>query len=125
MTTTTDYDVLVAGAGPIGLMLAAELALAGVRVLVTERRDEPDTAVKAEGVNTASAAALERRGLLPAVEAVLRRLFPDAPKPVAAQLRPFAGHFGGIQVPAAPVDMEDPTLRDRGQAECRYQRPRP
>ena len=47
---------------------------------------------------------------------MLRQLFPDAPKPVAAQLRPFAGHFGGIQVPAAPVDMENPTLRDRGQA---------
>ena len=114
--SVTDYDVLVAGAGPIGLMLATELQLAGARVLVVERREEIDTAVKAEGINIAAAEALERRGLLPAVEAVLRRLFPDAPKAVAAQHRPFVGHFGGIQVPAAPVDLEDPILRDRRQA---------
>ncbi|MGH3639358.1 MAG: FAD-dependent oxidoreductase, partial [Mycobacterium sp.] len=64
---SSTYDVLVAGAGPVGLMLATELQLAGARVLVVERRDELDTAVKAEGLNTASAEILERRGLLPAV----------------------------------------------------------
>ena len=47
MTTEMDYDVLVAGAGPVGLTLALELRLAGVRVLVVERRTEPDTAGKA------------------------------------------------------------------------------
>src|SRR5689334_5795214 len=77
-TGRTDYDVLVAGAGPVGLMLATELQLAGARVLVVERREELDTAVKAGAINTASAEAFERRGLLPALEAVLRRLFPDA-----------------------------------------------
>ncbi|WP_019932170.1 FAD-dependent monooxygenase [Nocardia sp. BMG111209] len=101
-TTRTDYDVLVAGAGPVGLMLAAELRLAGVRVLVVERRREPDTAVKAGGINTASAAALDRRGLLSALE------------PAAARRPAFAGHFGGILVPADPVDRDDPLLRGRG-----------
>jgi 2-polyprenyl-6-methoxyphenol hydroxylase-like FAD-dependent oxidoreductase len=110
-----DYDVLVAGAGPVGLMLATELQLAGARVLVVERREELDTAIKAGAVNTASAEAFERRGLLPALEAVLGRLFPDAPK--AAGLRPpSAGHFGGIQVPAGPVDEGDPSLCGRGAA---------
>jgi 2-polyprenyl-6-methoxyphenol hydroxylase-like FAD-dependent oxidoreductase len=115
-TSRMDYDVLVAGAGPVGLMLATELQLAGARVLVVERRVELDTAVKAGAINTASAEAFDRRGLLPALEAVLRRLFPDAPKAAGLRRPPFAGHFGGIQVPADPVDEEDPSLRDRGHA---------
>ena len=104
-----NHDVLIAGAGPIGLMLATELQLTGVRVLVVERRDEPETVVKAEGINTASIEALARRGLLPAVEAVVERR-------AQAHYAPFAGHFGGIQVPAAPVDRDDPLLRNRGQS---------
>ncbi|HEY5019272.1 MAG TPA: FAD-dependent monooxygenase [Streptosporangiaceae bacterium] len=64
LTTEIDYDVLLAGAGPVGLMLATELRLAGVRVLVVERRTEPDTAGKAGAINTAAAEAFERRGLL-------------------------------------------------------------
>ena len=117
--SNTHYDVLIAGAGPIGLMLATELQLTGVRVLVVERRDEPDTVIKAEGINTASIEALDRRGLLPAVEAVVRRLFPEPPTTAGAargHYAPFAGHFGGIQIPAAPVDRDDPLLRNRGEA---------
>ncbi|WP_460356388.1 FAD-dependent monooxygenase [Actinoallomurus acanthiterrae] len=106
-----DHDVLVVGAGPVGLMLATELRLAGARVLVVERREELDTAVKAGAINIASAEAFERRGLLPALEAVVRRLYPDAPGSGRA---PSVGHFGGIQVPADPVDEEDPSLRGRG-----------
>ena len=34
----TDHDVVIAGAGPTGLMLAAELALAGIDVAIVERR---------------------------------------------------------------------------------------
>ncbi|MGB6578617.1 MAG: FAD-dependent monooxygenase [Streptosporangiaceae bacterium] len=115
-TSRMDYDVLVAGGGPVGLMLATELQLAGVRVLVVEQREELDTAIKAGAINTASAEAFERRGLLPALEAVLRRLFPDAPKAVGLKRPPSVGHFGGIQVPADPVDEEDPSLRGRGAA---------
>lgn len=110
MSTTTDYDVLVAGAGPVGLMLAAELRLAGVRVLVVERRTELDTALKAGAFNTASAEAFERRGLLSAMQTVQGR------QPLQGEHRraPSVGHFGGIQVPADPVDEEDPSLRGRG-----------
>lgn len=106
------YDVLIAGAGPVGLMLASELRLAGARVLVVERRAELDTAVKAEGINTASAEAFERRDLLPALRA-LHRPFSNTPEKVSGSPR-FVGHFGGIQVPAGPVDEDDPALRDRG-----------
>jgi 2-polyprenyl-6-methoxyphenol hydroxylase-like FAD-dependent oxidoreductase len=110
-TRPTDYDVLVAGAGPVGLMLATELRLAGVRVLVVERRAEPDTASKAHAVNTAAAEALDRRGLLAAVKAL------KGQQPFqGGKQAPSVGHFGGIQVPAGPVDTDDPSLRGRGPA---------
>jgi 3-(3-hydroxy-phenyl)propionate hydroxylase len=37
----TGTAVVIAGAGPTGMMLAAELALAGTDVVVAERRDTP------------------------------------------------------------------------------------
>jgi 2-polyprenyl-6-methoxyphenol hydroxylase-like FAD-dependent oxidoreductase len=103
----TNHDVLIVGAGPVGLMLATELQLAGVAVLVVERRTEPDTAIKAAAINAASAEAFARRGLLSAVEEVEG----GRGRP------PFAGtvgHFGGIQVPGDSIDLEDPTLRGHG-----------
>jgi 2-polyprenyl-6-methoxyphenol hydroxylase-like FAD-dependent oxidoreductase len=38
----TEHAVVVAGGGPTGLMLAAELALAGVDVAIVERRASQD-----------------------------------------------------------------------------------
>ncbi|MDQ1921109.1 FAD-dependent monooxygenase [Massilia pseudoviolaceinigra] len=38
MTMTSNAEVIVVGAGPVGLLLACELAVAGVRVTVLERR---------------------------------------------------------------------------------------
>ena len=43
-------DVVIAGAGPNGLMLACELALAGVRPLILERLPEPTTENRANGL---------------------------------------------------------------------------
>jgi 2-polyprenyl-6-methoxyphenol hydroxylase-like FAD-dependent oxidoreductase len=45
-----DVDVVVVGAGPTGLMLAAELAEAGARTLLLERRPEPSEVAKAGGL---------------------------------------------------------------------------
>ncbi|MGW6774805.1 FAD-dependent oxidoreductase, partial [Streptomyces sp. NPDC055037] len=59
-------DVTVVGAGPVGLVLAAELALSGATVRVIERRARPDEAMKAQSINVPTAEALDRRGLLPA-----------------------------------------------------------
>jgi len=39
-----EHAVVIAGAGPTGLMLAGELALAGVDVVVVERRPDQDLA---------------------------------------------------------------------------------
>jgi 3-(3-hydroxy-phenyl)propionate hydroxylase len=38
----TRHDVVIAGAGPTGMMLAAELALGGVDVVLVERRATRD-----------------------------------------------------------------------------------
>jgi len=40
----TEHAVVIAGGGPTGLMLAGELALAGVDVVIVERRPNQDLA---------------------------------------------------------------------------------
>lgn len=58
------FDVIIAGAGPTGLMLAAELRLHGVRVLVVERDAEPPGQVRALGLHVRSIELMDQRGLL-------------------------------------------------------------
>jgi 2-polyprenyl-6-methoxyphenol hydroxylase-like FAD-dependent oxidoreductase len=67
-----NYDVVIAGAGPVGLLLACELRLAGVSVLVLEKMDDPNSPLKGgptggRGLNIPSIEAFYRRGLLPAL----------------------------------------------------------
>ena len=57
-------DVIIVGAGPTGLMLACELALAGVRPVVLERLDEPSGQSKALGIIGRAVDVLDCRGLL-------------------------------------------------------------
>ncbi|GIE92079.1 FAD-dependent monooxygenase [Actinoplanes regularis] len=56
-------DVLIAGAGPNGLMLACELALAGVRPVVLERHAAPTGEPRANGLVGQVVRLLDRRGL--------------------------------------------------------------
>lgn len=56
-------DVVVVGAGPNGLMLACELALAGVRPLVLERLTGPTSEQRANGIVGQVVRLLDRRGL--------------------------------------------------------------
>jgi 2-polyprenyl-6-methoxyphenol hydroxylase-like FAD-dependent oxidoreductase len=56
-------DVLIAGGGPNGLLLASELALAGVRPVVLERLTEPATVPKANGLVGRVVQAVDYRGL--------------------------------------------------------------
>lgn len=58
-------DVVIVGAGPTGLMLAGELALAGVDVLLIERRlDQRLTGSRAGGLHARSLEVLDQRGIV-------------------------------------------------------------
>lgn len=58
------YDVIVAGAGPTGLMLACELQLTGVRVAVLERRAHGTAGEsRAPGINARTMELFRMRGL--------------------------------------------------------------
>lgn len=85
-----DAEVLIAGAGPNGLMLACELALAGVRPLVIDRLPGPGAEPKANGLVGQVVRQLDMRGLY--------RRFSGA----ATDPEPTAGWiFSGMQVPLA------------------------
>jgi 2-polyprenyl-6-methoxyphenol hydroxylase-like FAD-dependent oxidoreductase len=60
----TGHGVVIAGAGPTGLMLAGELALAGVDVALIERRTSQDLAgARAGGLQSRTIEVLDQRGI--------------------------------------------------------------
>jgi 3-(3-hydroxy-phenyl)propionate hydroxylase len=60
----TDHAVVVAGGGPTGLMLAGELALAGVDVVIVERRATQDLdGSRAGGLHSRTIEVLDQRGI--------------------------------------------------------------
>ncbi|HDS1580363.1 TPA: FAD-dependent monooxygenase [Stenotrophomonas maltophilia] len=108
------YDVVIAGAGPVGLFLSCELAQAGCSVRVLEQAESAESPLKRlpfglRGLNAPTLEALHRRGLLEAV-AANQVLKPDkgAPPPGTAhwlaQPRPLGGHFAGIPFALDTVD---------------------
>ncbi|WP_435593599.1 FAD-dependent monooxygenase [Nocardia sp. bgisy118] len=63
-SSVSEVQVVIAGAGPTGLMLAAELRLAGVDVVVVERRAAGTVGEsRAPGINARSLEILTQRGL--------------------------------------------------------------
>jgi 2-polyprenyl-6-methoxyphenol hydroxylase-like FAD-dependent oxidoreductase len=79
-------DVLVVGAGPTGLALAHELALAGVAVRVVESLTARCEQVKGGGVQPRTSELLDARGLLESMRAV------SLPR------ERVGGHFAGLPV---------------------------
>jgi 2-polyprenyl-6-methoxyphenol hydroxylase-like FAD-dependent oxidoreductase len=59
-----DADVVVVGGGPVGLMLAGELCLAGVRPLVLERSAQTRGTERANGLGGQILELLRYRGAL-------------------------------------------------------------
>jgi 2-polyprenyl-6-methoxyphenol hydroxylase-like FAD-dependent oxidoreductase len=58
------HSVVIAGGGPTGLMLAAELALAGVDVAIVERRSNQELAgSRAGGLHSRTIEVLDQRGI--------------------------------------------------------------
>ena len=80
-------DVIVAGGGPTGLMLASELRLHGVHVLVLEKDAEPTRIVRSLGLHARSIEVMDQRGLLERFLAL-------------GQQYPVGGFFAGISKPA-------------------------
>lgn len=59
------HAVVIAGCGPTGMMLAAELALAGIDVAIVERReDQTLVGSRAGGLHTRTIEILDQRGIL-------------------------------------------------------------
>ena len=79
-------DVIIAGGGPVGLMLAGELRLHGVHVLVLERDAEPTRIVRSLGLHARSIDVMDQRGLLDRFLAVSEKF-------------QTGGFFGGILKP--------------------------
>lgn len=89
-------DVIVAGGGPTGVMLASELRLHGVRALVLDREPAPTPVVRAMGLHARSLEVLGQRGLLD------RFLAAGTP-------HPLGGFFAGIAKPQpAGLDTSHP-----------------
>ncbi|MEQ5841850.1 FAD-dependent monooxygenase [Paraburkholderia acidicola] len=98
-------DVVVVGAGPVGLLSAIELTLGGARVLVLERLAAPSMASKALGIGPLGSEALQRRGMTAAIAAAEEHTF-AAIKKATEQSGPntrgkgskFSGHFAGLSL---------------------------
>jgi 3-(3-hydroxy-phenyl)propionate hydroxylase len=64
MNTSTGHAVVIAGAGPTGLMLAGELALAGVDVAIVERRATQELdGSRSRGLYARTIEVLDQRGI--------------------------------------------------------------
>ena len=122
------HDVIIAGAGPVGLFLACELRLAGLSVLVLEQAQDPHSPLKQlpfglRGLSIPTTEAFHRRGLLEEIVAA-QRAKSGAIESAAhwmRQARRPAGHFAGLQffqddVDAAKWSWRLPTPADAGVA---------
>jgi NAD(P)-dependent dehydrogenase (short-subunit alcohol dehydrogenase family)/2-polyprenyl-6-methoxyphenol hydroxylase-like FAD-dependent oxidoreductase len=86
---TVHTQVVVVGAGPVGLMLAGELRLGGAEVVVLEEREEPTTESRASTLHARTMEIFDSRGLLGILGSV------------PGELR---GHFAGM-----PLDLSLPS----------------
>jgi 2-polyprenyl-6-methoxyphenol hydroxylase-like FAD-dependent oxidoreductase len=102
------YDVIIAGAGPVGLFLACELRLAELSVLVLEQSVDSHSPLKhlpfgMRGLSAPTIEAFYRRGMLDEISAAQRpeKHSRDSGASTAAhwmhQSRRPGGHFAGIQ----------------------------
>jgi 2-polyprenyl-6-methoxyphenol hydroxylase-like FAD-dependent oxidoreductase len=108
-------DVLVVGAGPVGLLTAIELALGGARVLVLERLAAASLDMKAGGLGPLGLEALERRGMAAAIAAAETRSFAAMAQAGAdprAKGSKYSGHFAGLSLIRKDVQKE-PQRRSR------------
>jgi 2-polyprenyl-6-methoxyphenol hydroxylase-like FAD-dependent oxidoreductase len=122
------HDVIIAGAGPVGLFLACELRLAKLSVLVLEQLEDPQSPLKRlpfgmRGLWGPSVEAFYRRGLLAQITLPRRADHESAGQPrpgsmsSGSQRRGPAGHFAGIQFDYSNIDSSRWTYRLAGPAD--------
>lgn len=122
------YDVIIAGAGPVGLFLACELRLARLSVLVLEQLADPHSPLKRlpfglRGLWGPSIDAFHRRGLLQHVAAQpndTKAAGLPRPSSIASssQHPGPGGHFAGIQFDYLNVDPSRWRYRLAGPADA-------
>jgi 2-polyprenyl-6-methoxyphenol hydroxylase-like FAD-dependent oxidoreductase len=116
MRYSPSHDVVIAGAGPVGLFLACELRLGGASVLILEQADDSSSPLKRlpfgmRGLSVPTVEAFHRRGLLASMsERPPAKERPgDDGSPGAAhwmqQARRPGGHFAGIQFFHDRIDL--------------------
>jgi 2-polyprenyl-6-methoxyphenol hydroxylase-like FAD-dependent oxidoreductase len=101
------HDVIISGAGPVGLFLACELALAQCSVLILEKAADPHSPLKRlpfgiRGLSAPTIEALYRRGLLDQLEIHKHLKNPHQNAKQGAQRQ--VGHFAGIPFHAGNID---------------------
>jgi 2-polyprenyl-6-methoxyphenol hydroxylase-like FAD-dependent oxidoreductase len=102
-------DVIISGAGPVGLFLACELALAKCSVLILEKAGHPNSPLKQlpfgiRGLSAPTIEALYRRGLLKELEIHKRLKNPHKTATSVEGPNRQVGHFAGIPFLAGNVD---------------------
>lgn len=112
-------DVVIVGAGPVGLLLALELERAGASCVVLEAREQQEEVQKALSVGPLGAEALMRQGMGPELDALeARSQALMAPflsgsgggwRRSGKEGRRFAGHFAGIPLLSQEQDRQRPT----------------
>ncbi len=88
-------DVIIAGGGPTGVMLASELRLRGVHALVLEKESEPARRAGALGLHVRTIEVMDQRGLLERFLAL-------------GQQHPVGGFAGIVKPPPDRLDTAHP-----------------
>lgn len=114
------YDVIISGAGPVGLFLACELALANCSVLVLEKAADPYSPLKQlpfgiRGLSAPTIETLYRRGLFKDLE-IYKSLKNPHQNSGQGQNRQV-GHFAGIPFLEGNIDTSQWKYRLPGSTE--------
>jgi 2-polyprenyl-6-methoxyphenol hydroxylase-like FAD-dependent oxidoreductase len=114
------HDAIISGAGPVGLFLACELALAKCSVLILEKAENPHSLLKQlpfgiRGLSAPTIEALYRRGLLSELE--MHKHLKSPHQNTGQGSRRQVGHFAGIPFHDGDIDTSQWKFRLPGSTE--------